>query len=69
MKYGKDGKSAWVIIKRFLDDMFKIFIGTTKQWHTLFEDMNKIHPTFKFTMNHTTPAEEPETDRRECQQK
>ena len=69
MKYGKDGKSAWVIIKCFLDDMFKIFIGKTKQLHKLFENMNKIHPTLKSTMNHTTPAEEPETDRCECQQK
>ena len=49
--------------------MFKILIGTTKQLHKLFEDMNKIHPSLKFTMNHTTPAEEPETDRCECQQK
>ena len=45
--------------KLFLDDMFKILIGTTKQLHKLFKNMNKIHPTLKFTMNHTTPAEEP----------
>ena len=42
-------------IKRFLDDILKIFKGTTKQLHELFDDMNKIHPTLKFTMNHTTP--------------
>ena len=30
-KYGKDGKSSIMIMKRFLDDILKIFRGTTKQ--------------------------------------
>ena len=42
-------------------------MGTTKQLHTLFNEMNKIHPTLKFTMNHTTPQhEENEEDKCEC---
>ena len=66
LKYGKDGKSAWLILKHFLDDIFKIFIGTTKEPHELFQDMNKIHPTLKFTLNHTTPQGEAASDRCEC---
>ena len=66
LKYGKDGKSAWLILKRFLDDIFKIFIDTTKQLHKLFQDMNKIHPTLKFTLIHTTPQGEAAIDRCEC---
>ena len=45
LKYGKEGKSAWLILKRFLDDIFKKFNGTTKQLHELFKEINQIHPT------------------------
>ena len=31
-------------IKRFLDDLFKIFIGTTKNLHLLLDEMNQMHP-------------------------
>ena len=45
-KYGTDGKSAFLIFKRFLDDLFKIFRGTSKQLHELFIEMNKsIQPS------------------------
>ena len=44
-KYGENGMSAFLMFKRFLDDIFQIFKGTTKQLHKLFSDMNKIHPT------------------------
>ena len=53
-------------MKRFLDDIFKIFLGTTKQLHELFDKINKIHPTLKFTLNHTTRANEPMEDRCSC---
>ena len=32
-------------MKRFLDDLFKIFIGTTKNLHLLFDEMNQMHPS------------------------
>ena len=32
-KYGTNGMSAFVILKRFLDDIIKIFKGTTKDLH------------------------------------
>ena len=34
-KYGENNESAFKIFKRFLDDLFQIFIGTTKQLHQL----------------------------------
>ena len=49
-----------------MDDIFKIFVGTTKQLHELFQDMNKIHPTLKFTLKHTTPQGEAASNRCEC---
>ena len=42
-------------LNRFLDDLFSIFIGTTKQLHKLWEMMNKIHPSVEFTMLCTPP--------------
>ena len=66
VKYGENGKSAFLIFKRFLDDIIKIFKGTTKQLHKLFDEMNKLHPTLKFTINHTTPETEAEEDRCQC---
>ena len=68
-KYGKDHKSAFIIFKRFLDDLFKIFRGTTKQLHNLFSEMNEIHPTLKFTLDHTSPENEKEEDKCDCPEK
>jgi hypothetical protein len=69
MKYGENGNSAFILFKRFLDDLFKVFQGTTKQLHKLFDEMNEIHPTLKFTISHISPNLEAEEDRCECQPK
>ena len=69
MKYGENGNSAFILFKRFLDDLFKVFQGTTKKLHKLFDEMNEIHPTLKFTISHTSPNLEAEEDRCECQPK
>ena len=45
------------MLKRFLDDLFFIFTGTTIELHKLLSEMNQIHPDIKFTSTHTTPAE------------
>ena len=66
-KYGANGKSCLKLVKRFLDDIFMIYQGTTKKLHQLFDDMNKIHPTLKFTMQHTTPSSEQNEDRCGCE--
>ena len=44
--------------KRFLDDLFMIFNGTTKNLNELFKELNDEHPTLKFTMQHTSPSSE-----------
>ena len=40
--------------KRFIDDIFLIFIGTTKQLQSIKDFMNNLHPTIKFTFEHST---------------
>ena len=40
--------------KRFVDDIFLIFIGTTKQLQSMKDFMNNLHPTIKFTFEHST---------------
>ena len=52
-----------------MDDFFKIFKGTTKELHKFFEEMNEIHPNLKFTFDLTTPQQEAEEDRCDCQVK
>jgi hypothetical protein len=44
--------------KRFLDDIFLVFLGSTAKLHLFFNDINMIHPNIKFTMTHTKPKSE-----------
>ena len=67
-KYATDSKSPLSIFKRFLDDIFSIFKGTSKDLHKLFNNMNNLHSSIKFTMNHTTSLSEAEDDRCQCAQ-
>ena len=62
-----NGKNPLHFMKRFLDDIFKIFLGTTKELHRFLEQINKIHPNIKFTMSHTTPISELKSNNCECQ--
>ena len=39
--------------KRFLDDIFLIWTGSLDKLHQFLDDLNQMHPTIKFTMNHT----------------
>ena len=66
-KYSINNKSPLTIFKRFLDDIFSIFKGTTKDLHKLFDEMNKLHKSIKFTMNHSSPANEAEDDSCQCE--
>ena len=52
----QDGKNPLLCLKRFLDDIFTIYTGTVENLHEFIEKLNDIHPTIKFTMNHTTPS-------------
>ena len=40
--------------KRFIDDIFMTFTGTTKQLQSMKDFMNSLHPTIKFTFEHST---------------
>ena len=63
---GLDRKKAFLLLKRFLDDYFMIFRGSTKKLHALFAEINLLHPTIKLTMNHTTRHNEPKDEQCEC---
>ena len=54
-------------MKRFLDDIFKIFVGTTKNLHLLFDEMNQMPLSIKFTMTHTSNTKETIYTRCSCQ--
>ena len=41
--------------KRFLDDIFMIFTGSVADLHLFLDELNQMHPTIKFTMQHTYP--------------
>jgi hypothetical protein len=60
----KEGKIQF--FKRFLDDILALWCGSTKELHSIFEAMNKIHPNIKFTMNHTTADWESQEEKCDC---
>ena len=64
--YNKNYKMSLNFMLRFLDDIFKIFIGTSKELHKLFEQINKIHQNIKFTISHTTNPNERDCDKCNC---
>ena len=45
----------WTILfwKRFIEDIFLIFLGTTNQLQSLQDFMNHLQPTIKFTFQHS----------------
>ena len=43
---------AW---KRFLDDIYILWTGSSKKLHDFLDELNQTHPTIKFTVSHTTP--------------
>ena len=65
-KYGQNGKSALLTFKRYLDDLFFVFNGSTKDLHRFFQEMNEIHPNLKFTISHTSILSEIQEDKCEC---
>ena len=49
-----ESKFIMQFFKRFLDDLFFIFVGSSKMVHILLENVNKIHKNIKFTLKHTS---------------
>ena len=47
---------AW---KRFVGDIYILWIGSSAKLHEFLDNLNLIHPNIKFTISHTTPKEEP----------
>ena len=60
-----DGIHPIRFLKRFLDDIFMIFTGSLTKLHAFLSEINNIHPSIKFTMNHTMP-ENLESDENLC---
>ena len=52
---GYTGDKNWSNEKRFLDDIFAIYTGSIESLHKMHNELNKLHPTIKFTMSHTIP--------------
>ena len=55
------------ILKRFLDDIFMIYVGSTKNLHNLLKEINKIHPNINLTMSHTLNISEQISSKCECE--
>ena len=45
--------AAVLFWKRFIDDIFLIFLGTTKQLQSMKDFMNNLYPLTKFTFEHS----------------
>ena len=52
----QEGNNPLLVLKRFLDDIFTTYTGSLENLHKFLDELNNIHPTIKFTMNHTTPS-------------
>ena len=60
---------ALKLFKRFLDDIFIIFCGSTRDLHSLFKEINAINSSIQLTMSHTSvPGEDP-LEKCECETK
>ena len=57
-KYIENKEMSLKLFKRFLDDLFLVFLGSTAKLHAFFNEINMIHTNIKFTMTHTTPKSE-----------
>ena len=66
LKYNKKNTESLQLLKRFLDDYFSVFNGTTKQLHKLLKEINQLHPTIKLTMNHISIPGEALEDKCDC---
>ena len=57
-KYVAEENISLKLFKRFLDDLFFIFRGSTRTLHRILDDINVIHPSIRLTMSHTSIEEE-----------
>ena len=59
LKFSETNTSSLLLLKRFLDDLFLIFFGSTKSLHRFHDAINTIHPNIKFILTHTSIPNEP----------
>ena len=60
------GDSPIKFLKRFLDDIFMLYTGSLENLHHFLDELNKMHPTIKFTMSHTVPNLKENTQPTHC---
>ena len=65
-KFIKNGQVPMEYLKRFLDDYFSFWMGSSKDLHLFYEEINKIHQNIKFTIKHTYNNQEAPEDRCDC---
>ena len=46
-----------MFLKRFLDDIICVWKGKIEELYIFMDKLNTIHPSIKFTFNHTAPQE------------
>ena len=44
-----NGANPIIFFKRFLDDIFMVYRGSVEKLHLFLTELNKLHPTSKFT--------------------
>ena len=65
----QNNRTSLMLFKRFLDDIFMIFTGSTITLHEFMEEVNQIHPSIKFTMSHTSLNQESEDMSCSCEKR
>ena len=68
-KYNDAEKEALRLLKRFFDDYFLLFVGTTRLLHKFLEEINRINSTIQLTINHASNENEAMEDRCDCESK
>ena len=53
LNFSENEINPLLIFRRFLDDILFIFLGSNDKLHKFLDEMNKIAPSIKFTMQHT----------------
>ena len=65
--YDKEETKALELMKRFLDDIFLVFCGSTKDLHNFLTEVNSINPSIQLTMTHTAIKGEAIEDKCDCE--
>ena len=72
LKIAKENENNFKVkfYRRYLDDIYMLFNGTSKSLHDFLQMINQINPNIKFTITHSTPyntQNENDCDKCECE--